>query len=75
MEDIKELLQTIVSQLDSQAELDLVKRLNQEQRDVTLGEIHSSIDGVRDVVLEVEYKLDQIEMRLEAIEKNQKLKK
>ncbi|WOO87948.1 hypothetical protein RZE82_03190 [Mollicutes bacterium LVI A0039] len=75
MEDIKELLQTIVEQLDSQAERDLVARLSQESKDVTLNEIHSSIDGVRDAVLEVEYKLDQIEMRLETIEKNQKMKK
>ncbi|WOO89767.1 hypothetical protein R2F61_03400 [Mollicutes bacterium LVI A0078] len=70
MEEVKGLLRTLVQQLDESAERDLVARLNQEQRDVTLNSIHSSIEGVREAVLEVEYKVDQIEMRLETIEKN-----
>ncbi len=69
MEEIKGLLGTIVRQLDEDAERQLVARLNNEERDVTLNAIHSSIEGVRDAVLEVEYKVDQIEMRLETIEK------
>ncbi len=75
MEDIKGLLKTMVQQLDEQAERDLVASLNQNERDVTLNMINSSIEGVREAVLEVEYKMDQIEQRLEAIEKQQKLKK
>ncbi len=70
MEEVKGLLRTLVQQLDESAERDLVARLNQEERDVTLNSIHSSIEGVREAVLEVEYKVDQIEMRLENIEKN-----
>lgn len=70
MEEVKGLLRTLVQQLDESAERDLVARLNQEERDVTLNNIHSSIEGVREAVLEVEYKVDQIEMRLETIEKN-----
>lgn len=69
MEDIKILLKTIVTQLDEQAERQLVSKLNQDDRDLILNKIHSSIDGVRDSILEVEYKVDQIEMRLEQIEK------
>lgn len=74
MEDIKELLKIIVTQLDEKKERDLVSKLTSEERDVVLNQIHSSIDGVRESVLEVEYKLDQIEMRLEKLEK-QKIKK
>ncbi len=69
MEEIKGLLGTIVRQLDEEAERQLVARLNNEERDGTLSAIHSSIEGVREAVLEVEYKVDQIEMRLEIIEK------
>ncbi len=75
MEQIKGLLKTMVQQLDEQAERDLVASLNQNERDVTLNMINSSVEGVREAVLEVEYKMDQIEQRLEAIEKQQKLKK
>lgn len=75
MEQIKELLKTMVQQLDEQAERDLVTKLNQNDRELTLNKIHSSIDGVRDAVLEVEYKMDQIEMRLDTIEKNLMFKK
>ncbi len=69
MEEIKGLLGTIVRQLDEDAERQLVARLNNDERDGTLSAIHSSIEGVREAVLEVEYKVDQIEMRLETIEK------
>lgn len=74
MDEVTGLLRTIVVQLDEQAERSLVARLNQEERDVTLNQIHSSIESVRDAVLEVEYKVDQIEMRVEAIEKQIKKK-
>lgn len=70
MEDIKKLLEIIVSQLDKQQEHALVVKLNADDRDVTLSEIHSSIDGVREAVLEVEYKLDQIELRLGTLEQS-----
>ncbi len=69
MEEVVGLLRTIVQQLDEGAERELVARLNQDERDVTLNAINSSIEGVREAVLEVEYKVDQIEMRLESIEK------
>lgn len=75
MEDIKQLLKTIIGQLDEEAERKLVSKLNQDERDTTLNSIHSSIEGVHDAVREVEYKLDQIELRLETIEKQQKNKK
>lgn len=75
MEDIKQLLKTIIGQLDEDAERKLVSKLNQAERDVTLGAIHSSIESVHDAVREVEYKIDQIEIRLETIEKQQKNKK
>lgn len=75
MEDIKGLLRTIVQQLDEQSERDLVNKLNQDERDVTLNQLLSSVESVREAILEVEYKMDQVEQRLEAIEKNQKLKK
>lgn len=69
MDEVVGLLRTIVVQLDESAERSLVAKLNQEDRDVILNQIHSSIEGVREAVLEVEYKVDQIEMRVEAIEK------
>lgn len=75
MEDIKGLLRTIVQQLDEQSERDLVNKLNQDERDVTLNQLLSSVESVREAILEVEYKMDQVEQRLESIEKNQKLKK
>lgn len=74
MEDVIGLLRTIVGQLDEGAERALVAKLNQDERDVALNQIHSSIEGVREAVLEVEYKVDQIEMRLETIEKTLKNK-
>lgn len=73
MEEVIDLLKTIVEQLDEQAEKDLVKELNQKDRDVTINSIHSSIDGVHDAIREVEYKLEQIEQRLETIEANQRI--
>lgn len=75
MEEVIGLLRTIVVQLDETAEARLVAKLNQEERDTTLNQIHSSIEGVREAVLEVEYKVDQIEMRVEAIEKKLMSKK
>lgn len=75
MEDIKQLLKTIIGQLDEDAERKLVSKLNQDERDVTLNAIYSSIESVHDAVREVEYKLDQIELRIETIEKEQKNKK
>lgn len=75
MEDIKNLLGTIVEQLDSQAERDLRASLNQDSRDVVLNQIHSSIEALCDTVLEAEYKLDQIELRLDSIEKHIKKQK
>lgn len=72
MEEVIGLLRTIVVQLDEGAERALVAKLEQESRDVILNQIHSSIEGVREAVLEVEYKVDQIEMRMEAIEKKLK---
>lgn len=74
MDEVIGLLRTIVVQLDENAERSLVARLNQEERDVILNQIHSSIEGVREAVLEVEYKVDQIEMRVETIEKQIKKK-
>lgn len=75
MKEVVGLLRTIVQQLDEGAERDLVARLNQDERDVTLNQINSSIEGVREAVLEVEYKVDQIEMRLESIEKKLAVRK
>ncbi len=74
MEEVKGLLRTMVQQLDEQAERELVAKFNQDERDNTLHMINSNIEGVREAVLEVEYKIDQIEQRLERIELNQKLK-
>lgn len=75
MEEIKGLLRTIVQQLDEQSERDLVAKLNQDERDVTLNQLLSGVESVREAVLEVEYKLDQVDQRLETIEKSHKLKK
>lgn len=75
MEEVVGLLRTIVQQLDEGAERELVAKLNQDERDVTLNQINSSIEGVREAILEVEYKVDQIEMRLESIEKKLSVQK
>lgn len=68
MREIQNILEQISSQIADSREGELRDRLVAEDREVTLNAIHGSIEGLRDDVRELTYKLEQIEMRVEDID-------
>lgn len=68
MREIQNILEQISSQIADSREGELRDRLVAEDREATLNAIHGSIEGLRDDVRELTYKLEQIEMRVEDID-------